>query len=93
MSSFASIARRPLWISGCQSGGWRVAGESDPSARLVPFHHEITDDGAGHFLLVSSSIDGSVYCDTWHETLDDALTGAERQMGIGRGEWSFAETT
>jgi len=56
----------------------------------LPFEFSITDDGAGQFLLTCRSEDGSLYCDTWHETLEDAYASAEEEFGVSKKEWSVA---
>jgi hypothetical protein len=85
---FASIRDRPTWITGWPNSGWRGADASDPTARLMPFGFDITDDGAGHFLLVYYSTDRAYEADTWHETLSDACASAEERFGVRREEWT-----
>jgi hypothetical protein len=87
MRTFASIRDRPTWISGWPNSGWRGADAADASAKLLPFGFDITEDGAGHYLLVCFSTDGAYGADTWHETLIDAHESAERQFGIRSEEW------
>jgi hypothetical protein len=58
---------------------------------VVPFGFDITDDGAGHYLLVYYSMDGAYEADTWHETLSDAYTSAEQRFGVRRDEWRPAQ--
>jgi hypothetical protein len=53
----------------------------------VPFGFDITEDGAGHFLLVCFSADGRYGADTWHPTLEGAYGAAENQFGVRRDEW------
>jgi hypothetical protein len=86
MRTFGSIRDRPTWITG-EPNGWRGAGASAPSAKLLPFGFDITDDGADHYLLVCFSICGDYGADTWHERLSDAYESAEQQFGIHREEW------
>jgi hypothetical protein len=88
MSTFASIHSRSIFVTGSQDKGWHAAKDSTSGAREVLFDFCINDDGAGQFLLVYRSLDGSLYADTWHETLDDAYTSAEREFGILKQEWS-----
>lgn len=89
MTTYASIHNRPLRVTGFQhSTGWRMAGDDDQNARELPFEFSITDDSAGSYLLISHSVDESVYADTWYETLEDAFAAAERQFGIARSEWT-----
>jgi hypothetical protein len=90
VTTYSSIHARPLRVTGFQRSGWSAAEDSDQSGRELPFDFSVTDDGAGQFLLVYKSVDGSLYGDTWHETLDDAFTSAERQFGISREEWPDA---
>ena len=90
MTTYSIIHARPLRVTGHQHSGWSAAEDSDPSGRQLPFEFSITDDGAGQFLLVYRSVDGSLYGDTWHETQNDAFKSAERQFGISRDEWKDA---
>lgn len=90
-STYAFIHARPFRVTGYQYSGWRAAGDGDASARELPFEFSVTDDGGGNFLLVYQSVDGSLYGDTWHETLEDAYVSAERQFRISRDEWSAAK--
>lgn len=87
MTTFPYINGRPLRITGFQYSGWRMAEDADSNGRVLPFNFSITDDGAGQFLLVYRSVDGSLYGDTWHETMDAAFASAQRQFGISREEW------
>jgi hypothetical protein len=87
MRTFASIRDRPTWVTGPPHGGWRGADASGPSAGLPAFGFDISDDGAGGYLLVCYST-GRVYAaDTWHETPGQAYGSAEAQFGLRRGEW------
>ena len=90
MTIYASVRARPLRVTGFQHGGWSPAQDGDTSARELPFEFSITDDGAGQFLLTCRSEDGSLYCDTWHETLEDAYASAEEEFGVSKKEWSVA---
>jgi hypothetical protein len=87
----ASIRNRPTWITGWPNSGWRGADARDPSAELLPFGFDITDDGAGHYLLVYYSMDRAYEADTWHETLSGAYASAEEQFGVRREEWGPAQ--
>ena len=89
MLTFASIRDRPTWISGSPDR-WQGADASAPSAKLLSFGFDITDDGAGHYVLVCFSSDAAYGADTWHETLSDAYESATRQFGIQREEWGPA---
>ena len=86
MRTFASIRDRPTWVTGSPPS-WRGADASGPSARLVEFGFDITDDGAGGYLLVCYSMDRLYAADTWHETLEQAYESAEEQFGLRREEW------
>jgi hypothetical protein len=87
---YASIRSRPVRIARFAHSGWRLADDDDENARELPFEFRITDDGAGEFLLVYRSIDGTLSADTSHTTLDAAFSSAERQFGISRKEWTNA---
>jgi hypothetical protein len=53
----------------------------------MSFGFDITEDGAGHYVLVCFSTDGAYGADTWHETRSDAYESAGQQFGIRREEW------
>lgn len=89
MRTFASIRNRPTWIIGWPNC-WRGADASVPSAKLLSFGFDITDDGAGHYLLVCFSTDGAYGADTWHDTLSDAHESAEQQFRIRDEDWGPA---
>ena len=90
MRTFASIRDRPTGITGLPDSGWRSADSGDATAKIVPFGFDITDDGAGHYLLVCFSADGTYGAATWHETLPDAIESAKIQFGIRWQEWGPA---
>jgi hypothetical protein len=89
MQTYTSIRDRPTWVTG-DPNGWRGADSSDPTATLRAFGFDIADDGAGNYLLVCFSVDGSYGADTWHETMADAIRSAEQQFGIRADEWGPA---
>jgi len=54
--TFASIRNHPTRITGRPRGGrtcspWGIADASAPSAKLLTFGFDITDDGASHYHL------------------------------------------
>jgi hypothetical protein len=87
MRTFASIHNRSTWITGPPGGPWGGSDSSNPSAKLLPFGFDITEDGAGYYILVCYSMDGVYGGDTWHETISDAYSTAEDAYGIRREEW------
>lgn len=89
MTTYASIAGRPTRITGWPHSGWRMADADGPAGKVLPFRFEITDDGGGHFLLISESLDGVFCADTWHESLEEAFAAARDCFGIGRSEWAI----
>jgi hypothetical protein len=90
MRTFASIHNRPTWITGWPNC-WRAADASDPSAKLLSFGFDVTDDGARRYdVLVCFSTDGDYGTDTWHDTLSDAYESAEQRFGIRGEEWGPA---
>jgi hypothetical protein len=91
MRTFASIRNRQTWITGPPRGPWGGCDASNPSAKRLPFGFDITDDGAGYYILVSYSMDRAYGGDTWHETLEDAYATAEGGFGIRREEWGPAQ--
>ncbi|HEV2973293.1 MAG TPA: hypothetical protein VGY55_25220 [Pirellulales bacterium] len=87
MKVFASIRDRPTRITGWPHSGWRGADPTDAEAKQLPFGFDITDDGAGNYLLVYYSSDRVYVADTWHETLAEAYASAEESFGVRRDEW------
>ena len=86
------IKARPVRIGGEQHTGWLPANAAIPlptPIREILLNIEIQNDGAG-FLLCYSSTDGTVYGDTWHESLADAESAAFDNFGIARAEWTSA---
>ena len=87
MSIYASIPERPTCITGWPHSGWRAGDADDPASKVLPFRFDITDDGAGNFLLAYHSLD-RVYCaDSWHETLEEAFAAAQECYGVAHSEW------
>lgn len=87
MSLYSSIRGRPVWIIGWPHSGWRASEASESGASLLPFDFDITDDGAGGFLLTYRSLDGKFVADSSHDSLDGAYETASRQFDIQRSEW------
>ena len=87
MTTLATIASRPLRITGWPHSGWRPADADDPSSRVLMFRFTITDDGAEGFVLDFASLDGVFFNDSWYASLEKALTGATEVFGIARSEW------
>jgi hypothetical protein len=78
-------------LGGHAHAGWLPPDAATPRDTPVIQAHldlEITDDGAGHYLLSYCAQDAEISGDTWHATLDEAFEQASRQFGIARGEWA-----
>ena len=58
MPILASVRDRPTWIAGSPRC-WQPTAAADPAGKQVVFGFDITDDDAGHYLLVCFSMDGS----------------------------------
>jgi hypothetical protein len=91
MQVFASIRDRPTWIIGLPHTGWRGATPTEPGAKSMLFGFDITDDGAGNYLLVCFSADGVYGADSWYETFAEAFASATEQFGVRRAEWGPAQ--
>ena len=81
-----------MQVGGEEHSGWLPEGFVKPlptPVRDLTFDFEIKDDGGGHFILDYESDDGSIFGDTWHETLDDAIAQANYAFGIVKDEWTF----
>lgn len=95
MQTFARVENRLLQIGGEQATGWFPDNAAPPlptARRDVVFTFTVTDDGNKNYLLCCESRDGSLYNDSWHETLAEALEYARTHFGIVDDEWSFDET-
>lgn len=93
VSTIFHVPYRAVQIGGEQHTGWIPAGDSIPlptPIRMVSMRFEITDDGGGNYLLLSESEDGSLYGDTWHQTIEEAQEVAETSFGVRRDEWERA---
>jgi hypothetical protein len=90
MLVFSKISSRVVRIGGEQHSGWLPEGFAIPlptPVREINMTFEITDDGAGNFLLIYCSDDKSLHGDTWHESIEDAKQAAEQYFGILENEW------
>lgn len=87
MPPFKTVRSRVVAIAGDPTRGWAAADPDDLSAMEVPFDFSITSDGNANFLLVYRSVDGQYAADTWHETIEEAVSCASRTFGIEPSEW------
>lgn len=84
------IHGRPLRIGGEEHTGWLPPGAAKPlptPVRDVLLDVEIRFDGSG-YLLCYWSTDGTVFGDTWHESVSDAENAATDYFGIDGSEWT-----
>ena len=89
MDTLKFLSDRPIRIGGQQKTGWLPVGAAIPlrtPTRDLLFNLDIQFAGIG-YLLCYASPDGSVYSDTWHETLADAEEAARSSFGIVSTEW------
>jgi hypothetical protein len=83
------VAAHTVRVGGAQHSGWLPVGAAEPlptPVRDVTFDIEIDFDGSG-YLLCYRSTDGSLYADTWHETLADAEEAACELFGVRAEQW------
>ena len=76
-------------VGGAQHSGWLPDHAPTPlptPIRDVLFDIEIQFDGSG-YLLCYVSQDGSLYGDTWHETLAYAQEAAAEDFGLSDADW------
>jgi hypothetical protein len=78
-------ARCTLEFGGPDSG-WRPPGSAPYTTQSQLLTLEIHDSDDG-FFLYSIPDGGGMIGDTWHPTLDDALSQAESQFGVAQSEW------
>lgn len=86
-ATHAIVPNHILAIIGDPMIGWQVVKQGTIDSRLIEFTLSVQDDGAGHFLLVYSSLNGEFSADTWHETLEEAFGCAESELGVVQTEW------
>lgn len=92
MPKIGVVARVPskiVVVGGDQHKGWLPAGAAIPPTtplREITFTFELQSDGSG-FVLCYSSIDGSLYGDTWHESQAEARQAALEDFGVQLDEW------
>jgi hypothetical protein len=89
MTVVKRIAGHTVRVGGTQHSGWLPGGAAEPlptPVRDVTFNIEIDFDGYG-YLLCYCSTDGSLYADTWHETLADAEEVAGELFGVRDEQW------
>jgi len=87
MRPLRTVLSRVVAIAGDPTRGWGPADPDDLSATEVPFNFVITSDGNANFLLLYGSTDGKYAADTWHETIEEAVTCAQQTFGVEPGEW------
>ncbi len=89
MAVLKRIVGFPLRIGGEQHTGWLPVNATVPPptpVRDVVINVVIDFDDSG-YLLCYESEDGSVYGDTWHETLAEAERAALEQFGVSSSQW------
>jgi hypothetical protein len=63
-----------LYVDGDQLSGWIASysqGRAGQSSRLMVVNLRVEEANGGYLVLLNS-VDGSIYCDFWVETLDEA---------------------
>lgn len=89
MSVVKSRHRWKTSVGGEKHRGWLPAGAAMPlptPAREVRLNVHI-EHGAGGFLLVYFSEDGTLCGDTWHATIGEAEAAALDQFGLAPSDW------
>lgn len=89
ISVLATVPNKILHVGGDQHSGWLPAQAAQPvptPLREVVFNFEIQFDGSG-YLLCYSSVDGSLFGDTWHPTQSETEQVALDDFGIHSHEW------
>jgi hypothetical protein len=83
------ISGHRVQVGGTQATGWSPAVAGAPLSapvRDVVFDLEIQFDGCGYLVCCVSQA-GDLYCDTWHETVEDAETLAREHFGVRDDQW------
>lgn len=89
METVKFLNGRQLRIGGIAHSGWLPPGAAKPlptPVRELVLNLEILFDGHG-YLLCYASADGTLFGDTWHESLADAEHAASLYFGIDFREW------
>jgi len=71
---------------GGPDSGWRPQGAAPYPSQSKALTLEIRSSSEGYFLL-SIPNDGSLAGDTWHRTVEEALSQAELQFGVASSSW------
>lgn len=82
-----SVLARKAFVIRSDEGGWGPVLESSSQAKECLFNFYIYKQQDG-YLFVSQSIDKSLYDDSLHLLLNDALEEASENYGIELAEWS-----
>ncbi len=84
------IQNRETSIGGERHSGWLPDHAATPlptPVRQVLLHMEIQSEGRGYLLCVAST-DGTVYGDTWHQSIEAAESAASEYFGVSEREWT-----
>ena len=87
----ASVPSLKIRVGGNMHEGWLPLGASAPqplAARETDLRVEVQFDGSG-YLLCYESVDGALFGDTWHATLDAAKRAAEEDFGVKPHDWLY----
>jgi len=93
-SVVARVASRLVEVGGTIHSGWRPAGSTplpDP-IRTLEFSFEIEFDGSG-YLLLTQSVNGELFSDSWFESLEQAQSAALQDFGIRTEDWQYLQAS
>jgi hypothetical protein len=77
-------AQTNLYVVGDQKTGWTAShlqNQLGPSSRQMMMTVQI-EEAAGGYLVLMHSLDHSIYCDFWVETLDEAKETCKTDYGL-----------
>jgi hypothetical protein len=86
------VRNRLVVIEGPAESGWIPAGAAPPipyrKELILNFRIEADSGDTGGWFLISDTVTGEHFADTWHRTEADAIEQAVLSFGIEPGEWN-----
>jgi hypothetical protein len=82
MSIFS--AQINLYVDGDQQSGWTAnhhQAQMSPLSRRIMMSVQV-EEAVGGYLVVLHSLDRSIFCDFWVETLDEAIEICQTDYGL-----------
>jgi hypothetical protein len=80
-------------FGGPDQASWLPSGAAPPRAEETSIDLHILQTEEGFFLVSESSHPHFAGGDTWHQTLEDAMTQAELEFAVKPSEWQSPANT